>query len=81
MIRIRWPFAAALAAALIPTAVPDPALGSAAAAQPSAAVVTAPHQDPSLCEVTGKPRWQCCPRKGSPMPPCCQRGCSTPRAR
>lgn len=33
--------------------------------------------EPSRCEVTGKPRWQCCPRKSSPMPPCCQSGCST----
>lgn len=33
--------------------------------------------EPSRCEVTGKPRWQCCPRKSAPMPPCCQRGCTT----
>lgn len=32
----------------------------------------------SRCEVTDKPRWQCCAKKGSPMPPCCQQGCSTP---
>jgi hypothetical protein len=28
------------------------------------------------CNVTGKPSWQCCPKKASPMPPCCQKGCS-----
>lgn len=34
--------------------------------------------DGDRCEVSGKPRWQCCPRKSSPMPPCCQKRCSTP---
>ena len=29
------------------------------------------------CEVTGKPRWQCCASKASPMPPCCMKGCTT----
>lgn len=30
------------------------------------------------CPVTDLPRWQCCPTKASPMPPCCQKGCDTP---
>ena len=29
------------------------------------------------CEVTGKPRRQCCASKASPMPPCCMKGCAT----
>lgn len=33
--------------------------------------------EPSRCEVTGVPRWQCCATKASPMPPCCMKGCRT----
>lgn len=35
-------------------------------------------QPTALCNVNGKPRWQCCPTKASPMPPCCQKGCGKP---
>ena len=55
-----------------------PTLVAVAALLLAAAAAPALPQDQDRCEVTGKPRWQCCPRKGSPMPPCCQRGCSTP---
>lgn len=30
-----------------------------------------------ICGHTGRPRWQCCASKASPMPPCCQKGCTT----
>lgn len=39
--------------------------------------LSAVHAASATCEVTGKPRWQCCARKASPMPPCCMKGCST----
>ena len=26
-----------------------------------------------ICPKSGKPTWQCCGRKASPSPPCCQR--------
>jgi len=29
------------------------------------------------CEITGKPRWQCCGSKAVPSPPCCQKDCVT----
>jgi len=28
------------------------------------------------CEITGKPRWQCCGSKAVPSPPCCQKRCA-----
>jgi len=29
----------------------------------------------AVCAVTGKPLTQCCGKKASQMPPCCQKGC------
>jgi hypothetical protein len=46
------------------------------------AAVSAKPKKPSqpvsyTCEITGKPRWQCCGSKAVPSPPCCQKRCAT----